>query len=99
MCKSITLCDNKNHSQLSLYNSMHDTIELAALKPGETATISSVHADRGLSYRLAALGFRVGKRIEVIRQAKFSGPLHVRVGTTDVMLRRKEAEKITVLAS
>jgi Fe2+ transport system protein FeoA len=78
---------------------MHDTIELAALKPGESATIASVRADRGLSYRFAALGFRVGKHIEVVRQAKFSGPLHVRIGTTDVMLRRKEAEKITVLTA
>lgn len=78
---------------------MRNTIELAALKPGESATIASVHADRGLYYRLAALGFRVGKRIEVVRLAKFSGPLHVRIGTTDVMLRRKEAEKITVLTA
>jgi Fe2+ transport system protein FeoA len=78
---------------------MHNTIELSTLKPGESATIASVHADRGLSYRFAALGFRVGKRIEVVRQAKFSGPLHVRIGTTDVMLRRKEAEKITVLTA
>ena len=81
------------------HHTMHDSIELAALKPGESATIASVHADRGLSYRLAALGFRIGKRIEVVRLAKFSGPLHVRIGTTDVMLRRKEAEKITVLTT
>lgn len=99
MCKPIALCDNKNHSQLTLCYAMHDTIELADLKPGETATITSVHADRGLSYRLAALGFRIGKPIEMVRHAKFSGPLHVRIGTTDVMLRRKEAEKITVLTS
>jgi len=99
MGKSLALCDNKNYSQLTLHYAMHDTIELADLKPGETATIASVHADRGLHYRLAALGFRVGKRIEMIRHAKFSGPLHVRIGTTDVMLRRKEAEKITVLSA
>ncbi len=78
---------------------MLSTIELSDLKPGEIATISSVHADRSLYYRLAALGFRVGKRIEVIRHAKFSGPMQVRIGTTDIMLRRTEAEKISVLAS
>jgi ferrous iron transport protein A len=32
----------------------------------------------------------------LIRKASFSGPLHVRIGTTDVMLRRAEAEKIRV---
>lgn len=81
------------------YKIMRSTLELADLKPGEIATIASVHADRSLYYRLAALGFRVGKRIEVIRHAKFSGPMQVRIGTTDIMLRLKEAEKITVSAS
>lgn len=78
---------------------MPNTVDLTDLKPGESATINSVHTDRSLYYRLAALGFRVGKRIEVIRHAKFSGPMQVRIGTTDVMLRRKEAEKITVLTA
>jgi ferrous iron transport protein A len=49
--------------------------------------------------RLLALGFRTGKKIELIRKASFSGPLQVRVGTTDVMLRRLEAAKIRVLKS
>jgi ferrous iron transport protein A len=69
---------------------------LAALQPGETATIISIHAEEALHLRLLALGFRTGKRIEMIRKASFSGPLQVRVGTTDVMLRRIEAAKIKV---
>ena len=69
---------------------------LAALHPGEIATIVSVHAEESLHLRLLALGFRAGKRVELIRKASFSGPLQVRVGTTDVMLRRVEAEKIKV---
>ena len=36
------------------------------------------------------------KQIEMIRKASFSGPLQVRIGTTDVMLRRSEADKIKV---
>lgn len=73
-----------------------DTVSLESLKPGEAATIAAVHTDRALYYRLAALGFRVGKRIEVIRHGRFSGPLHVRIGATDIMLRKKEAQKIEV---
>jgi len=69
---------------------------LAALQPGELATIVSIHAEQALHLRLLALGFRTGKQIEMIRKASFSGPLQVRVGTTDVMLRRKEAAKIEV---
>lgn len=76
---------------------MHNT-HLGTLKPGQAATIAAVHTDRALFYRLAALGFRVGKRVEVIRHGRFSGPLHVRIGATDIMLRRNEAQKIEVHA-
>jgi ferrous iron transport protein A len=69
---------------------------LSALHPGDSATIVSIHAEEALHQRLLALGFRSGKQVELIRKAAFSGPLQVRVGTTDVMLRRGEATKIKV---
>ncbi len=69
---------------------------LATLHPGDIATIASIHAEEALHLRLLALGFRTGKQVELIRKASFSGPLQVRVGTTDVMLRRSEAAKISV---
>ncbi len=69
---------------------------IATLHPGDTAMIVSIHAEEALHLRLLALGFRNGKQVVLIRKASFSGPLHVRVGTTDVMLRRGEAEKIKV---
>ena len=69
---------------------------IATLHPGDTATIVSIHAEEALHLRLLALGFRTGKQVELIRKASFSGPLQVRVGTTDVMLRRAEAAKIKV---
>ncbi|OGS90951.1 MAG: iron transporter [Gallionellales bacterium GWA2_60_18] len=71
-------------------------ITLSTLNPGDTATIVAIHAEEALHLRLLALGFRSGKRIEMIRKASFSGPLQVRIGTTDVMLRRSEAAKIEV---
>ena len=71
-------------------------ITLTVLHPGETATIVSIHAEEALHLRLLALGFRNGKRIEMKRKASFSGPLQVRIGTTDIMLRRSEAAKISV---
>lgn len=78
---------------------MHGIIELIHLQPGESATITALHTDHSLYYRLAALGFRIGKRVEVIRSACFSGPMQVRIGTTDIMLRRREAQNISVLPS
>lgn len=76
---------------------MSASVNLEMLQPGEFATIAAVHTgDRTLFYRLAALGFRVGKRIEMVRHARFAGPLHIRVGSTDVMMRRREARQIEV---
>jgi ferrous iron transport protein A len=69
---------------------------LAALHSGDIATIVSIHAEEALHLRLLALGFRNGKRVELIRKASFSGPLQVRIGTTDILLRRIEAAKISV---
>ena len=69
---------------------------LADLVSGESATIVAIHTDDALRQRLLALGFRVGKRIDLIRKARFSGPLQVRIGTTDILLRKNEAAKITV---
>lgn len=83
-------------TRLSNLHTVMPSTTLASMQPGETATIVSIHAEEALHQRLLALGFRSGKHIELIRKASFSGPLQVRIGTTDVMLRRSEAAKISV---
>ncbi|TAJ75824.1 MAG: ferrous iron transport protein A [Gallionellaceae bacterium] len=72
------------------------TENLAGLASGASATIVAIQTDDALRQRLSALGFRVGKRVEIIRKASFSGPLQVRIGTTDILLRRNEAAQIAV---
>lgn len=72
---------------------------LSTLHPGDIATIITIHAEEALHQRLLALGFRTGKQIELIRKAGFSGPIQVRIGTTDIVLRRSEASKIRVQKS
>jgi len=69
---------------------------LSQLKTGQKATISAIEADEYLFHRLSALGFRVGKPLSIIRRANFNGPLHVRLGTTDVILRDSEANRIRI---
>lgn len=66
------------------------------LKPGEFAIISKIEAEESLFYRLNALGFRVGKKIELIRRASFNGPLQVRIGATEIILRISEAQHIRI---
>ncbi|CAG0992244.1 hypothetical protein MTYP_02346 [Methylophilaceae bacterium] len=64
------------------------------LNVGDSAHIHAIDAEASLLHRLSALGFRSGKRIKVIRRAKFNGPIHVRIGTTDIILRTTEARRI-----
>ncbi|HKI64571.1 MAG TPA: FeoA family protein [Burkholderiales bacterium] len=69
---------------------------LAALRPGDCATILALDAGQALYHRLAALGLRAGKTVRMIRRARFGGPFHIRVGTTDLMLRIPDARRIQV---
>lgn len=71
-------------------------LALSQLPIGQDATISAIEADEALFHRLSALGFRVGKPLLIIRRANFKGPLHVRLGTTDVILRTADAARIRV---
>lgn len=61
------------------------------LSTGASAVILDVQGDIDLKRRLLALGFRAGGHISMLRKASFSGPLHVRVGSTEVMVRRCDA--------
>lgn len=64
---------------------------LDELRPGESGVIRALQGDTELIHRLTALGVRAGKGVLVLRRASFAGPLHIRVGTTDLMLRVSEA--------
>ncbi len=69
---------------------------LSDLAPGEAGLIASVDGPEGLRQRLAALGFRVGRGVLLLRRGVLRGPLHVRLGTTEVALRRAEARGIAL---
>jgi ferrous iron transport protein A len=70
---------------------------LSALAIGQTATVHALHVDSGFMYRLNAMGFRIGKPLQLIRIAPFNGPLHLKLGNTEVMLRQQDAANIEVL--
>ena len=69
-----------------------------SLRPGQSALISRIDAEEAVQQRLLALGFRHGKRVELIRRGSFSGPLHLRIGTTEVIMRPSEAQRIKISA-
>ncbi len=72
---------------------------LSKLAAGQSATILAVDVEKGLFHRLCALGFRAGKSLRVMRRASFNGPMQVRLGATDVILRGDEAACIKITLS
>jgi len=77
---------------------MTDRRPLSQLVPGEEGVITAVEGGEGLRQRLAALGFRAGRVVAMLRRARLQGPLHVRLGTTDVALRPAEASCVSLRA-
>lgn len=70
---------------------------LDQIQPGQTAVIQKLEFEEGFCKRCLALGLRCGAEVTVIRRAIFLGPIHIRVGTTDMCLRRNLAKLIKVL--
>ena len=64
---------------------------LHTLPVGRCGTILSIDAPAELAARMRALGLQPGRRIKVIRRSPFHGPIQVRAGQTDLMIRRAEA--------
>lgn len=69
---------------------------LENLNTGVSACIDSINVELELRKRFAALGLRPGKWVQVLRRASWGGPIHLRVGTTEIILRRHEARCIAV---
>ncbi len=80
-----------------LYDIALNDIKLDTLNPGDHGVIHAIHAEQALHQRLNAMGFRIGKKIELIRRASFNGPLHVRIGATDIILRGIDAARIQLI--
>lgn len=62
--------------------------------------VAFVRALRGeslLRERLVELGFTPGQRVEVVSQAAFGGPIHVRVRGGSIAVRRDEAACVEIL--
>lgn len=75
---------------------MSNPLTLAELNPGDNGIIAHLKVDEALYQRLSAMGLRIGRPIRVIRRAALSGPIQVRVGFTDLILRRADALNICV---
>jgi len=70
---------------------------LADLSEGSYASVVAIALDFGTRERLAALGLKPGRRVQVLRRVGCDGPLQVRIDHTDFVLRGASASQITVL--
>ena len=71
-------------------------MNLSKLRVGENAVIKDIHAEEGIRQRLRAMGLRSGREARLIRCAQLGGPLQIRVGSVTLIIRRSDAERISV---
>ena len=77
-------------------NKLPEHLTLASLTTGEEANILNLNVTPELKNRLTALGIQIGKPVKVVRRGALGGPIHVRVSTTEFVLRLAEAGLISV---
>lgn len=73
-----------------------NALTLNLLPVGQQAIVLAMSSSEDIYNRLAALGINVGRPITMLRRALGKGPVHVRVGTTEIMLRVEQARTIKV---
>lgn len=78
-----------------MYSGMEER-PLDQLRPGEAAHIVSLDRAHPLRRRLLELGFVRGARVEVVRFAPLGDPVELRVGQSDLALRRADLSGIRV---
>lgn len=71
-------------------------LSLTALKPRQQAVVTALDLDFAVRERLAGLGVRIGRKLQLIRRVGASGPMQVRIDHTDLILRASEANRIRV---
>lgn len=71
-------------------------MQLNELDPNATGTIEAIHAGQDMRRRLCGLGLRLGIRVKVMRVSPLNGPMQIRVGSTDIILRRSDAANIHI---
>lgn len=73
-------------------------VTLEELPVGMAARICNISGEEQLRARMFALGLRTGREVAVIRRARFLGPLQIRIGSTDLVMRRNEARMVHLCA-
>ena len=71
---------------------------LSSLLKGQRATITGIHAPDGIRHRLQAMGLRTGREAEMVRRSRL-GPMQVRIGSFNLIMRRRDAARVFISIS
>ena len=74
-----------------------DLTDLSRLRTGQAAHITGIHAPDDIRQRLQAMGLRTGREAQVIRCTRL-GPMQIRVGSVDLIMRRCDAARVSIVA-
>jgi len=73
-----------------------ETLPLAALQAGASATVADIRVPAESRGRLLEMGLLVGTPIELVRFAPLGDPVEIKVRGYHLTLRKHEAEQIWV---
>ncbi len=71
-------------------------MNLAKMRPGESACITKIGVIGPLRRRLMDMGVLVGEKVKVEKVAPLGDPIEVSIKNYSLSLRKKEAEGISV---
>jgi len=71
-------------------------MNLSMLKPGQSGTITKIGGLGPLKRRLMDMGVLVGEQVKVEKVAPLGDPIEVTIKQYNLLLRKKEAEGISV---
>ena len=69
---------------------------IASIGEGDELIVDSIRLCRETGKRLADMGFTKGARGRIVRRGFLGGPLQVRLGDCDIMIRASEADGVTI---
>ncbi len=71
-------------------------LSLSQIKPGTTVKVIKVSAPGNLQGRILALGIIPGSVMQVIKVAPLGDPIEVKLRSSNLMIRKEEAQNISV---
>ncbi|UCD94224.1 MAG: metal-dependent transcriptional regulator [Candidatus Zixiibacteriota bacterium] len=84
------------NSQSKKGKAAEKAMSLNELKPGQTATVTSVAGSGSIRRRLMDLGIRSGEKVKMVKFAPLRDPIEISLGNGHLSIRRSEASLIEV---